>query len=122
MLEDSIRKQTIPLKLSTVNKQHLDLALVSFKQYSQQRSEAFLKAQPKEEIPKEYEDLLENYKDCQTINFKKRPLHGVIHSIETGSANPCRATVRPLVHGSEKAKQVEKTWREMEELGIVKKV
>ena len=46
MLVDSFRQQTIPLKMSTVDRHSLDLALLTFKQYSQQQSEKQSKLTP----------------------------------------------------------------------------
>ena len=122
MLVDKDRNQTIPLKMSAVESQNLDLAVITFKQYSQQQSEIQSKAEIKEPIPSQYQEILDQFPETQKIDFQLNPRHGVLHEIETGNAKPCRSTVRPLLPGSKKAIEVEKTWREMEKLGIVKKV
>ena len=123
-LVDSIRNQSIPLKMSMVNKDNLNLALVSYsyKQYSQERSVIDSQKEQKEPIPPDYKEILDKFPEVQKINFKKSPRHGVIHEIDTGSAKPCRGTVRPLMAGSKKERDVKKVWFEMEELGIVEKI
>ena len=44
------------------------------------------------------------------------------HRILTNDESPCTAKMRPLMPGSPKAIEGEKSWRELEALGIVEKV
>ena len=68
----------MPLNIATVGEQPLNLALLTFKQYSQQKSEEQSKLQEKEVFPPEFSKLLAEYPEVQRINFKKDPSHGVI--------------------------------------------
>ena len=74
-------------------------------------------------IPKKYRALLDKYPSILKPDFKaKQVKHGIVHVIETGTNRPCTTKVRPLMPGTEKTKLIEKSWRELEELGITVKV
>ena len=121
-LVDSIRGQTIPLRMEVANANNLGLALLSFRQYSQERSEKASKFEPKQVIPQAYQQLLDSHPDILKVNFLDKPKHGIIHDIPTGTNKPCRASVRPIAHGTQKAKESEATWKELERLGVIEKV
>ena len=74
-------------------------------------------------IPRRYRDLLNKFPSIMKADFNLTEVkHGVVHTIETGSNKPVTTKVRPLMPGTEKTKQIEKNWRELEALGITKKV
>ena len=52
----------------------------------------------------------------------EKPLHGVVHTIETGNHKPCKARPRPLLKGTKKEIEARKTWFKLEELGVVERV
>ena len=60
-LVDNILNQSMPLKLDVVNKNNLGLALVTFRQYSQCKSEANSKLGPKNTISPEYQAILDKF-------------------------------------------------------------
>ena len=71
-------------------------------------------------ILQRYREILNKYPDSLKTNFKATEVnHCVVHKIETGSNEPCRAKVRPLLKGSPKAIKGEANWKELERLGIV---
>ena len=70
ILVDSMRRENMPLKLSTVEERNLGLALVTFRQYAQQRTEESGKTVTKPPIPSDYLQILNEYPKVQEINFK----------------------------------------------------
>ena len=68
--------------------------------------------------------LLEKYPEVLKPNFKEiNPKLKVEHTIDTRQdAKPCKAKTRPLLPGSKKAVEGQKSWQELVDLGIVQKV
>ena len=121
-LVDNIRNQIMPLKMDVYDQETIGLSLVSFRQYSQAKSEQNSKQEPKKVIPPAYKEIVDQYPGVLKVNFIDTPLHGVKHDIKTGSNRPCKATVRKMVPGSEKAIKTEKAWKQLERIGVVEKV
>ena len=121
-LVDGLRNQVIPLKLEATNKDNLNLALLTFKQYSQEKSAENSKIAKKPPIPSRYQKIIDAHPDVLKVTFLKEPLHGVVHDIPTGNNKPCKAICRPIMAGTEKAIKAEATWRQLEKMGVVEKV
>ena len=123
-LLDNNRGMSYPLSLDTVNANQLGLSVVnqSFKQYAQERSEINSKKEKPVEIPSQYMAIVEKYPTLQKVNFIDKPLHGVTHTINTGNHKPCKATVRPLMPNTPKARAAEKAWKQLEDIGVIEKV
>ena len=51
-----------------------------------------------------------------------KPKHGVVHEIETKNHKPCKASVRPIMPGTQKDIDAKKTWFELEKLGVIERV
>ena len=77
---------------------------------------------PKQSIPSDYLAILEEFPEVQKVNFMEKPLHGVVHTINTGNHKPCKAKPRPLLAGTKKAIESKKTWFKLVELGVIEKV
>ena len=103
--------------MEVTNKNELGLTLLTFKQYSQQQSEIASKKEVKAPVPTEYQQLIDSHPEILKINFVDKQLHGVIHDIPTSNNKQCRATMRPIAHGTQKAIDAEKTWKELEKNG-----
>ena len=70
-----------------------------------------------------YRELLRKYPDLLVRTFKaETSKNNILHSIDTGTEKPCRAQVRRLLPGSERAIKGHQAWRQLERLGIVEKV
>ena len=114
-------QKSIRLELAPAKQELLGLAAVgedgaSFKTWSQVRN---TEDEPKpDDIPQEYETLLQSYPNIDKPDFRATPAHGVQHHIDTGNHPPCKAKVRKLLPGSPKEVLGKKKWLEMEKLGI----
>ena len=53
--------------------------------------------------------------------FKAEPTSDIYHRIHT-EGEPTRSKVRPLLANSDKSKEGEKVWKEMERLGVIERV
>ena len=120
-LNDAARGHSIRLKMDTFHNTSLNLALVSFKQYSQSKSEQASKSAPAYQVPAEYKALIEQYPKLLEVNFLKKPPHGIVHHISTGSHRPCKAKPRPLLPGTKKATDAKRDWFKLEELGVIER-
>ena len=98
-------------------KKDLGMALVTYKQYSQQKSCENI--EPKTTVPSQYQKIIDKYPGILEVKVLKKPLHGVVHSIDTKDHPPCKAGVRPLMANTKRAKEVKQTWDELERLGVV---
>ena len=107
LLVDPNSRQPIPLTMANAKPQDLNLAIVSYKQYSQMKT--VQNATKNEPIQPEYEALISKYPDILEVKFDKSPKHGVVHTIDTSNHPPCKSAVRPLMPNTEKAKQTEAT-------------
>ena len=95
----------------------------TFQQYAQSKNQAAMEKQTEVPIPKRCRDLLNRFPSIMKPDLKVREVkYGVVHTIETVSNKPVTIKVRPLLPGTEKTKQIEKNWRELEALGIRRKV
>ena len=56
-LVDQLKNQSMPLRLDTVDKNNLGLAVLTFRQYSQAKSEKNSKSEPKTIIPSVYQNI-----------------------------------------------------------------
>ena len=72
-LVDTLRNQSMPLTVDTVNKDDLGLALVTFKQYSQLKSEQNSKNEPKYQIPSEYQAIIDKYPGRAKSDISRAP-------------------------------------------------
>ena len=115
------RKPPIPLKLGPAPAPHnLGLAVVTFKQYADAiKAKEVVKAKP---VPAQYQQLLDKYPGIFSARISKTPRHNVTHSIDTGDQPPCMAKPRPIMPGTHKYVQGEKTLKEMEQVGIVERI
>ena len=95
---------------------------VTFKKWSEQKKVEGNKGSQTLPVPTKVQKILDEYPSILKANFSKNPRHGVIHTIDTGSAKPCQAKCRPLLPGSPKAKEAERLILEMEKVGIMKRV
>ena len=121
VLSDPKARRSYPLRYKEVDPSALQLAPVqSFQKYSQLRGQE--SKEPPKPFPTAYKNLLDQFPDIQKCNFVKDPAHGVVHHIDTGNNSPCKAKPRPLMPGTQKAILGEKSWRKLEELGIITKV
>ena len=74
-------------------------------------------------VPSDYQKMLQEFPEILTPNFKNSSSKfNFKHRILTNDESPCTAKMRPLMPGSPKAIEGEKSWRELEALGIVEKV
>merc|ERR1711978_785836 len=93
-------QKSIRLKLAPAKQELLGLAAVgedsaNFKTWSQVRN---TEDEPKpDDIPQEYETLLQSYPNIDKPDFRATPAHGVKHHIDTGNHPPCKAKVRKLL-------------------------
>ena len=70
-----------------------------------------------------FKSLLSRFPGLLTQDFTKDTSKtGVIHRIDTGSATPTRAKIRPIPASSPKAVKGAQAWQELIRLGIVEKV
>ena len=116
-----------PVRQATVsqvpaNRSTTPLAMVSYKQYAQSKSEEAARAAKAYQILSEYQNLVNKYPKVLEINFCKKLQHSVVHTISTGNNTPCKARPRPLLAGTKKAVESKKTWFKLEELGVVRRV
>ena len=75
------------------------------------------------QIPTKYKNVLDKFPNLTTYHFKKDlPAHNVVHVIDTLDSEPCKAKLRPIMPGTEKAIKGKKSWSELEALGIVERV
>ena len=121
-LVDATRGQSSPLKLDTFDKNTLGLSLVTFRQYSQSKSEEYSKQEPKQPIPSQYKAIVDKYPEVLKVNFLEKPRHGVVHVIDTGQNRPCKATVRHLMPNTPKTIAAQKAMKDLEEIGVIAKV
>ena len=64
-------------------------------------------------IPSQYQRILDKYPNLTKFNFRKKiPAHNVVHVIETNDSKPCKAKLRPIMHGTPKAIKGEQSWNE----------
>ena len=71
----------------------------------------------------EFKELLKKFPDLLKLDFKTEdPKNGIIHRIDTGSHQPCKAKVRKLLSGSSKAVEGEKAVMQLLKLGIIERV
>ena len=54
--------------------------------------------------------------------FLDKPLHGIIHVIDTGTNAPCRAKPRPLMPGTKKDILGRERVLELEKLGVIERI
>ena len=109
-----------PLKLAPTE---LEGQFRNFQQYAQKQTQSAMEEQKEVPIPKRYRDLLNKFPAILKPDFSDKEVkHGIVHTIETGSNKPIIAKVRPLMPGTEKTNQIEKNWKELEALGITRKV
>ena len=117
------RGKTIQLVLGKADPHILSLSEISepksYKHYAQKTNKTESTAHT---IPSAYRTLLNKYPDIHKPNFMAKPKHNVQHIIDTGSSQPCRAKVRPLLDGSPKAIMGEKKWKDLAKLGILEQV
>ena len=115
------RKPPIPLKLGPAPAPHnLGLAVVTFKQYADAiKAKEVVKAKP---VPAQYQQILDKYPGIFSARISKTPRHNVTHSIDTGDQPPCMAKPRPIMPGTHKYVEGEKTLKEMEQVGIVERI
>ena len=115
------RKPPIPLKLGPAPAPHnLGLAMVTFKQYADAiKAKEVVKTKP---VPAQYQQLLNKYPGIFSARISKTPRHNVTHSIDTGDQPPCMAKPRPIMPGTQKYVEGEKTLKEMEQVGIVERI
>ena len=67
-------------------------------------------------------EMVNRHKQILKPNFKEaKTKHNIEHAIKT-SGPPCKAKVRPILPGSQKAIEGFKAWKELVDLGIVEKV
>ena len=77
----------------------------------------------KEKIQPKYLKLIDQFPGILTPSFKDLSTkHGVTHKIQTGSAPPSKARVRPLLANSEKAIKGKEAWDTMVKLGVVERI
>ena len=119
VLYDRKAKKSFAVHMQKVKVEHLNLALTSFKQYSDKLKS--LDPEVSEVIPKEYQELIDKYPGILNINFHEKPRHNVVHHIDTGSSKPCKAKVRPIPPNTPKWVSGKKACDELEELGITEK-
>merc|ERR1711983_91729 len=112
------RKPAIPLKLGPAPApSNIGLAVVTFKQYADSlKAKEVVISKP---VPAQYQQLLDKYPGIFSARFSKKLRHNVTHSIDTGDQPPCMAKPRPLMPGTRKYVEGEKTLKEMEQVGIV---
>ena len=80
-----------------------------------QNLEALQKLDPK------YKNLVSQFPNILKSTFKKEPVKGIYHRIET-EGPPFKSKVRPLLADSEKSEEGKKIWDEMVQLGVVERV
>ena len=74
-------------------------------------------------IPAKYRKLIDQFPGILEPSFKDLSTkHGVMHKINTGSAPPSKAKVRPLLANSEKAIKGKEAWDQMVKLGVVERI
>ena len=107
-----------PLQMGSSNHEYMQLAPMTFKQWSQHH-----KAPPtKSSIDPAYQAILDRIPGVSTCRFDENPLHGVTHHIDTTDSDPCRAKPRPLMAGSPKAVKGEARWMELDRLGVITRI
>ena len=69
-----------------------------------------------------YKKLLEKYPGVLKCKFLEKPLHNIIHDIDTADNEPCRAKVRALMPGTVKEVKGHQKWLELEKQGVIVKI
>ena len=78
--------RVIPLKMDSFNENTVNLAVLTFKQYSQTKSAEAAKTAKPYVIPPDYKAIIDQFPKLLEVNFQKTPVHGIVHTIETGSS------------------------------------
>ena len=73
-------------------------------------------------VPTAYKKLLEKYPGVLKCKFLEKPLHNIIHDIDTADNEPCRAKVRALMPGTVKEVKGHQKWLELEKQGVIVKI
>ena len=111
-----------PLKMRTTRQNALGLSLISFKKYAQEANRRAGEKDGSADLDGPYKAILADFPDVLKVNFTNKPKHGVTHHIDTADHPPCKARLRPLMHGSPREVAGKKAWLELERLGIVERI
>ena len=71
-LQDTLQNTILPLKMDNFQPDSINLAVLTFKQYSQAKSEESAKAAKPYTIPADYKMLVDKYPKLLEINFQKK--------------------------------------------------
>ena len=102
-LFDQKQRTAIPLQIQKVNKDILDLAVIttSLKSWSQQQSASHNQRNSTCPFPSAYQKILNDFPTINKVDFTIMPKHNIVRTIDTKNhPPPCKARVRQIMPNS----------------------